>query len=125
MSIHWEGARRNSATLKKDVAAEARSTCLESCVERRSRSSYVVQAARLKKKTPDAKKGQDLGGMTVSASCDFFLSGLGWGWNGNSCLGSKDGTSLPVGVQAQKHFTKCCEQGSTPGELIKILISIL
>jgi len=45
-----QGARRNSATLKKDVAAEA---------------------ARLKKKTPDAKKG------------------------------SKDGTSLPVGVQAK------------------------
>ena len=83
MSIHWEGARRNSATLKKDVAAEARSTCLESCVERRSRSSYVVQAARLKKKAPDAKKGQDLGGMTISASCDFFLlirSGVGMEW---------------------------------------------
>ena len=32
MSIPWQGARRNSATLKKDVAAEARSTGLESCV---------------------------------------------------------------------------------------------
>ena len=74
-----QGARRNSGSVKKDAAAEVRLlgcskiVAPEDCMKRdeiifgnsfrhwKRKSLDCAKAARAKKKTPDAKKGRDLG----------------------------------------------------------------
>ena len=79
-----------------------------------------AKAARAKKKTPDAKKGRDLGRLrklcfhlAISCyfsgqkgqkmiCCFFFFSG-----------GQKEGISLPVGVQAERTGVRAEKQGES------------